>query len=448
MSIEASINSSISGDILSSIGSEGLAFGAIAQYDDSSIIGTNPVTEWKNKAGGSTAFDLDVVVGTAANLITLDTGVALLTGVAGDFYSTPDSVAASITGDIDIHVNASADDWTPAAISILISKDVDSGNQRSWFFAINTDGTLRFSRYTSGATASGANGSSTSATGFTNGTTNWVRCTYATATGNLNFFTSSDDGETWDALGTEVTITDGNIFDGTATVDIGTNFDHTANRLTGKVARARIHNGIAGTLAVDFDPSKAVVNTTTFTSDTGEVWTANGDAFVNATGFTGIYSRGSVGLETTAGQDITTSITMFIVLKPTLTAPGADTFLFDARSDAAKSVRVFSDESNSDKWTLDAGGTPIALSQAYTNDFQLITVEYTKDASSKLTISGVGSVTGDAGAEDLDFGSFMKTLSDTLEMQGLFLAYIVYNRALNASEVTQNQTFLEGQYKL
>jgi hypothetical protein len=43
-------------------------------------------------------------------------------GVTGNHASTPDSADASITGDIDIRADLSADDWTPSATKVILAK--------------------------------------------------------------------------------------------------------------------------------------------------------------------------------------------------------------------------------------------------------------------------------------------------------------------------------------
>lgn len=458
MSIGNSIGDSIGLSIGQSIGELGIVPDTLAHFDETTILGANPVTEWRNKGRGSSPFDLDIPVGTAANLTTLDTGVALLAGTAGDFFSTPDSAAASITGDIDIRVRVAMADWTPGAVSTLTAKTKNTTN-RAYRFDVRSDGRLHFLSSPDGSVGNEVGELSVGSTGFTNGTVHWVRVTLDVNDGAGNrvyeYFTSDDDVEdsddvtTWTQLGTTIT-TAGvtTIVDNDSPVEIGSFFEGTGQLLAGKVHRAQIYDTIDGTSEnVDFDPSKATVNTATFVSDTGETWTANGDAFVNATGHTGILDRGGVGFETTAGQDVTEGFTRFIMLKPILAAPGADQFVFDARSDATKSVRVFSDETNSDKWTLDAGGTPIALSQAYSNDLQLFIIEYSEDASSKLTV-GANSVTGDAGSEDLDFGSSLKTLSDDLQFECVIFEDVLYDRLLSAAEITRNKNFLEADYKI
>jgi hypothetical protein len=42
-----------------------------------------------------------------------------LGGIAGNYASTPDSVANSITGDIDIRTKVALADWTPAVANVL-----------------------------------------------------------------------------------------------------------------------------------------------------------------------------------------------------------------------------------------------------------------------------------------------------------------------------------------
>lgn len=415
--------------------------GAIAHFSLPSIVGSNPVTAWNNIGTGGSAYDLDTVVGTAANLITLESGVALLTGTAGDYFSTPDSAAASITGDIDFRINFSIMDST-SIIQGLIHKWAAVGNL-SYSMEIDTTGTPRvFISVDGTATILYA---ATVDPPFADGTRYHLRFTRVSSTGLGKFYTSIN-GTTWTQLGDDISTTSGAIFDSNSAVHVGIHGNGIANPLTGRVYRVQIFNGIDGTLAVDFDPSKATVNTATFVTDTGETWTAQGDAFVNATDYAGIYSRGSVGLETTTGQTISAPLTIFIVAKYTLAAPGADQFLFDSKETAGESIRVFSDETNSDKMTFDAGGTPIALSEAFDSDLHVLTIQHNKDGTTKLTISDVGSVTGDAGTEDFDFASLFKTLSDNLQIIGIVFEFLVFNSALNATRVTRIQNHLERKY--
>ncbi len=204
----------------------------------------------------------------------METGGYLnLPGVGGNYASTPDSSTQDITGDIDIRVKAAVADWTPAATVTLAAKFINSGNQRSYSFRLNTNGTLNFLISTTGADF--PNNSSSVATGFSDGSAHWVRVTRVQTTGVTTFYTS-EDGVTWTQLGSTVVINAGDaIFSSTAEVYIGAvNAGGVTDVYTGKIYRAQIYNGIAGTLAADFD-ARRFGSADTATMTTGEVWTIN-----------------------------------------------------------------------------------------------------------------------------------------------------------------------------
>lgn len=147
-----------------------------------------------------------------------------------------------------------------------------------------------------------------------------------------------------------------------------------------------------------------------------------------------------------AGVTIVAPMTIFLVARFTDSSPGGDQFLFDAKGDTNKKLRLFSDFSNSNKWTLDAGGTPIALTEAYDNNAHVFTIEYNADATTKLTISGVGSVTGDAGSSDWDFGSTFMDIDGSNTMIGFIGECLIYDFALTPIRVRQNQQYLAKRF--
>ena len=57
-------------------------------------------------------------------------------GAALAYASTPDSAALSITGDIDVRVDVTLQQWRNAIAVPLASKWTSVGNQRSWFFQL------------------------------------------------------------------------------------------------------------------------------------------------------------------------------------------------------------------------------------------------------------------------------------------------------------------------
>lgn len=190
-----------------------------------------------------------------------------LPGASGDYASSPDSVATSITGDIDIRVKAALTDWTPAAVNVLCAKFLTTGNQRSYILQVQTDGTLLFTNSANGSTA--ADNISTVATGFENGSVNWVRATLDVDNGsseNVVTFYTSLDGVTWTQLGDAVTNSGTtSIFDSTAVLEIGSRNTGTSFNATGTIYEAYIYNGIDGDLvskyiATDQEDGATTVN--------------------------------------------------------------------------------------------------------------------------------------------------------------------------------------------
>lgn len=144
-----------------------------------------------------------------------------LPGVAGNYASTPDSAALSITGDIDIRVRVSLDAWSTAN-QVLIAKYVGAGSQGSYIFATGASNTLSCSLYNSAG--GGAGSTSTAAHSFTAGQAGWVRFTYRVSDRRVQFFTAADSSSmpsSWTQLGTDLTNAMTNIKDSTSPLEIG-----------------------------------------------------------------------------------------------------------------------------------------------------------------------------------------------------------------------------------
>lgn len=208
-----------------------------------------------------------------------------LPGTSGNYVSTPDSTAVSITGDIDLRCKVAMDDWTPAASSALVAKWETTGNQRTIWFAIFTDGRL-FVEYSTAGTSGVTTLSTANLSALAAGSTKWVRATVDVDNGasghDIKFYTS-DDGVSWTQLGATVT-TAGviSLFDGTATLNVGGRGTG-LSPLAGNVYYAEIRNGIDGTVVAKFDantvPQAGTRTPSSWTSDTGEIWTVNGSAW-------------------------------------------------------------------------------------------------------------------------------------------------------------------------
>jgi hypothetical protein len=200
---------------------------------------------------------------------------------AGDYVSTPDSAATSITGDITLIVEAALTDWTPAAINVLVSKDGVTLN-RSYSLTVQTNGTIRFNYSLLGATMISI--TSSVAPSFIDGKKYHVAVEREASTGKVRFYTSPDH-ITWTQLGTEQTGTSGNIYDGTAQVEFG-NLSALSYALVGKIYDSEAYAGLyvtnpaSAVMKFDFDPGDWVSGTTFTSRETGEVWTLNGNAVI------------------------------------------------------------------------------------------------------------------------------------------------------------------------
>jgi hypothetical protein len=203
------------------------------------------------------------------------TNYAYMPGVVSNYLSVPDATNLRITGDFDIRVQVSLDNWTPANNNYLLSK---SGGNSTWSYALrvtNTTGVLTLVLSTDGSTTSTA--SSSVGTGLSAGATKWVRATRNAAGGIVKFFLS-DNGVTWTQLGTDVTgVTTGNLFGAATVVEIGSVFVGTTQPMTGNVYRAQIYSDITETTKV-LDVDTSIIGSgsaTSFNALTGQTVTIN-----------------------------------------------------------------------------------------------------------------------------------------------------------------------------
>jgi hypothetical protein len=200
---------------------------------------------------------------------------------SGDYFSTPDSAATSITGNITIIVEAALDDWTPSTVNVLVAKD-NISSQRSYAFNVQTNGNIRFNYSLNGSSIISV--TSSAAPSFIDGKKYHVAVERESATGKVRFYTSKDH-RTWTQLGTEQTGTSGAIYDGTARVEFG-NLAASSFALVGKIYDSEAYAGLAITdptnavMKFDFDPADWTSGTTFTSKDTGEVWTLNGNVAI------------------------------------------------------------------------------------------------------------------------------------------------------------------------
>jgi hypothetical protein len=200
---------------------------------------------------------------------------------AANYASTPDAAILDITGDIQLVAHLALDDVDYSTQQVILSK-WSSSTQKSYIFAIH-NGNMLFT-YSTDLTTTGAFKTSTAALPYSDEEDFWVKYTVDVDNGagdcDITFYHSTD-GITWTQLGDVVQL--GStlaIASGTSEVQIGTIYSNTWD-LQGEIYSVRLYNGIDGTLAAGFDPSRdADIGDTSFVSTKGETWTVNADAAI------------------------------------------------------------------------------------------------------------------------------------------------------------------------
>lgn len=177
---------------------------------------------------------------TNLNVAGVSNGYTYLPGVTGNYLSSPDSAALSITGDIDIRVRLSANDWTPAGLSpMLVSKTASP-----YAFDLYMGATGAFVLRTS-PDGSALSSATSAVPSFVDGSTYWVRVTRVASTGVVVFYTAADSASmpsSWTTLTTTAN-TAGAIFDSTCALEVGSNGGGT-NTWAGKLYRAQVRSNI------------------------------------------------------------------------------------------------------------------------------------------------------------------------------------------------------------
>lgn len=207
-----------------------------------------------------------------------------LPGGAGNYASTPHSAAIALTGDLDVRVLLSSNDWTPSIQMGLAGKWVLTGNQRSWLFAIGTGGNLQL--YTSTDGSNSVLTSSDNAIPIGSGPL-LVRATLDVDNGaagrTITFYTATAtvtgiQTGPWTTLGpAKIVATAITLFNATsAGLEIGS-WNNGANaNFIGNVHQLQLRSGINGTLVANPDFTAQPTDTTSFADSTGLTWTRQG----------------------------------------------------------------------------------------------------------------------------------------------------------------------------
>ena len=207
---------------------------------------------------------------------------AAMPGAAGAKLTTPDSAALAVTGDLDLRVEVSLEDWS--LHQHVAARYSSSGENRSWALLMASDQKPSFYWSPDGTVASRIVQFCTEGIEAYNGQRIALRVTLDVNNGaggyELRFYTGRTVNDTeWHLLGAPIIGgATTSVFDGTAGIEVGDCASLSENPLNGKVFALKLLNGIAGTTAVSMATSAGTSGGTSFTGSTGETWTVAGTA--------------------------------------------------------------------------------------------------------------------------------------------------------------------------
>lgn len=280
------------------------ALGNLAAWYDSSdsnsliYNASNQLSLWGDKSGNSG-------VGSARSVGMVMNGIVIANGA-----QVADAAALRITGDIDLRGELALSNWTnPVNSPAVVTKLLTPGQYAYDLYISTSTGQLLF-RYSPDGTVLRQAASSV-ATGFSPYQRSWVRATYASGTGAVLFYTSTD-GTNWTQLGTPQSLTPGTIFAGTNNVQIGQ--ESSTNNASGTIYRAQILNGINGTLVLDVNFVGQQVNAASFTENSSNAFTVTIQgsallAWIDPTSSDGLYLPGTGNAYASAPDSVPVSIT-------------------------------------------------------------------------------------------------------------------------------------------
>lgn len=183
-----------------------------------------------------------------------DLPTSLQAGPSGDARITMAGSCAAqypgtaTTGDLDVRLRLGPSNWVPGALRVPICRWNSTGNQRGWWFGLNSTGLLCLTWTTDGTAGTQVQKFSTVVNGLSG--VQWIRATLDVdngASGNDLKFYTSPDGVTWTQLGATVT-TAGvtSVFASTAPYQIGSLDSSFGSTFVGDMYWIEVRDGIGG----------------------------------------------------------------------------------------------------------------------------------------------------------------------------------------------------------
>lgn len=191
-----------------------------------------------------------------------------------DRVTTPDSAQLSVTGDIDIRIDATARHW---AATGLASKYEFQGDQRSWAFYVQPGGELAFAWSTDGTVGNRTVVESTEPI-VTSAGRQALRVTLDVSVQVITFYTAPTIDGPWTQLDVVDNFGATSIFDGTAELEVG-HLEDIGGFLpiSGRIHAFELRNGINGPLVADPVFAAQVEGARSFTDGQGNTWTLQGE---------------------------------------------------------------------------------------------------------------------------------------------------------------------------
>lgn len=221
------------------------------------------------------------IVGESFNALNPETGMDAA-DTDTDFASTPDSASLDITGDIDIRLDVTLDDWNGGVQQVLMGKYNIDSNDRAYGLVVTSTGRLRFNWSPDGTTVMAASPTPPIASQTFGGRVA-VRATLDVDLNGNNravLYTGRTIEGPWLQLGDEIDqVGTTSIHNSSDPLLIGRwNFGGGTNPTSGIFHKAEIRDGINGNIVANPDFAAVEPGATSFTDGAGNLWTLNGAA--------------------------------------------------------------------------------------------------------------------------------------------------------------------------